>query len=191
MIYTASNKNLRSNKYRSALICGFSGNEYCYPDLFASPLKMIPNQDNYPEFITLYYKEILSKLDPEKIYQELDNSVLVGANNDYCHRFIIAEWFKLFLDVNVPDVIIDDDYFKIIMGPGNIREHLERAIKETIDLKGYRSIRAYQLSENAKLVAELSFGDEEVLEYANALKQQASSVERAYNIRAKNYSFRS
>jgi uncharacterized protein YeaO (DUF488 family) len=55
-------------------------------------------QDNdWNYFREHYYKEILDKLDPQEVWNELGEYcvLLCWENpNKHCHRFIIAEWFK-------------------------------------------------------------------------------------------------
>jgi hypothetical protein len=51
-------------------------------------------------FISIYYREVLCKLDPEKVYKALDGKMLVGFakknynTNEFSHRQIIAEWLQ-------------------------------------------------------------------------------------------------
>ena len=43
-----------------------------------------------------YKKEILSRLDPHKVYKDLEGSVLLcyEKRGDFCHRNIVAEWLQ-------------------------------------------------------------------------------------------------
>ena len=52
-----------------------------------------------------YWNQVLSKLDPEKVFRDLDYSVLLcyEPNTEFCHRHIVAAWFELFLEVQVPE----------------------------------------------------------------------------------------
>jgi uncharacterized protein YeaO (DUF488 family) len=59
------------------------------------------NSVSEEEYIKRYFDEILSKLDPQKVWEELHK--LAGDNepvllcyekpSDFCHRHLIAEWF--------------------------------------------------------------------------------------------------
>lgn len=44
-----------------------------------------------------YYTTVLDKLDPHKIYQQLGEDAILCCyekSGDFCHRHIVAEWFK-------------------------------------------------------------------------------------------------
>lgn len=48
------------------------------------------------EYIKHYTKEVLSKLNPEKMKKHLDNSILLcyEKKGDFCHRNLILEWLN-------------------------------------------------------------------------------------------------
>lgn len=68
---------------------------------------------NEEEYIRLYYEHVLSKLDAHKVYDELIN--LVGSedivllcyekSDKFCHRHIVAKWFKDELDIDILELI--------------------------------------------------------------------------------------
>ena len=43
-----------------------------------------------------YYKETLSKLDPDEIYKKYNNKLLVcfESYDKFCHRHLVAEWLR-------------------------------------------------------------------------------------------------
>ncbi len=51
---------------------------------------------NTEEYTRLYQSEILSKLDPLKVYEELDGAVLLcwEKAGSFCHRRLVAEWIE-------------------------------------------------------------------------------------------------
>lgn len=56
---------------------------------------------NEEQYTTLYYKQVLSPLDPSVIYNELVSTYGAGCAlvcyekpGDFCHRHIVAQWFK-------------------------------------------------------------------------------------------------
>ena len=53
-------------------------------------------ENDYGQFITMYREQILSWLDPVKVYQELDGAVLLAHNTffPFSHRFLVAEWLE-------------------------------------------------------------------------------------------------
>lgn len=49
------------------------------------------------EYTKQYYEDVLNKLDPDEVYTSLgENSILLcyEKSGDFCHRRIIADWFK-------------------------------------------------------------------------------------------------
>lgn len=53
-------------------------------------------ENNYDQFIEMYREQILDWLNPVKVYEELDGSVLLTHNNlfPFSHRFIVAQWLE-------------------------------------------------------------------------------------------------
>ncbi len=53
-------------------------------------------ENDYGQFITMYQEQILSWLDPVKMYQELDGAVLLAHNTffPFSHRFLVAQWLE-------------------------------------------------------------------------------------------------
>jgi len=55
---------------------------------------------------TVAYNEILSKLDAQQVYEELGESAILlcyEKPGDFCHRQLVAEWFKTELGILVPE----------------------------------------------------------------------------------------
>ena len=45
------------------------------------------------EYEIIYRKEVLSKLDKEKVKKDLDGKVILcWCNGNFCHRFIVIKW---------------------------------------------------------------------------------------------------
>ncbi|MFW6096256.1 MAG: DUF488 family protein [Bacteroidota bacterium] len=55
---------------------------------------------------TKRYKRQLQKLDPQSVYEDLDDKVLLcwEASNKFCHRFIAAEWLENKLNIKVEEI---------------------------------------------------------------------------------------
>ena len=53
-----------------------------------------------------YYKETLGKLNPEKVYKDLDGKILLchEPSGNFCHRRLVAKWIKDSLGVEVPEL---------------------------------------------------------------------------------------
>jgi uncharacterized protein (DUF488 family) len=91
--------------------------------------------ENNTFYIKEYYNQVLSKLSPQEVYEELDNSVLLcyEDNNEFCHRHIIAKWLELSLGIYVPEIKLINNEVKEVSRPkyiGNILESL-------LEIKGY------------------------------------------------------
>lgn len=54
-------------------------------------------------YICTYYQDVLSNLDPLKVYEDLDNKIILCYEKpgDFCHRYIVASW----LEINLGTVI--------------------------------------------------------------------------------------
>ena len=48
------------------------------------------------EYTKLYQEQVLAWLDPQKVYEELDGSVLLcwEKAGEFCHRRLVAEWLE-------------------------------------------------------------------------------------------------
>lgn len=74
------------------------------PKWLIRKFKRNPDTDEYTAF---YYKEVLNKLDPEKVYKQLgENAVLLCWENrtKFCHRHLVAKWFKQRLGIKVTEL---------------------------------------------------------------------------------------
>ena len=65
-------------------------------------------EDHDSVFYTIQYKkEVLDVLDPKKVFEELgENSVLLcwEKPSDFCHRHLVADWFKEKLGIEVKEL---------------------------------------------------------------------------------------
>jgi uncharacterized protein (DUF488 family) len=58
-------------------------------------------------YIEQYQKEVLDKLDARKVYDELgEDAVLLcwEKSGKFCHRILVAKWFKSKLNVDVLEI---------------------------------------------------------------------------------------
>lgn len=166
MISTSSYKEWKSDKYTTYSIsrdcgkdAGYDGK--CYLSLAPSSsfwrvwrnnIGKISEEENNRYYVQEYWKEVLSKLDPLEVYKELDNSTLLcyEPNNEFCHRHIVAAWFKLFLGVEIKEKKADNYQTTEVEKPEYIEKYLEDAIRNSIDMKGFNSIRELYLSYNSE-----------------------------------------
>ena len=58
---------------------------------------------NEEEYENGYHKDVLSKLDPEKIYEDLKENVILCWEDygEFCHRHIIARWLEKELGIEI------------------------------------------------------------------------------------------
>ena len=210
MISTSSYKNWNSDKYRTYSISGDRGRDAsysgdCYLDL--APRKKfwrvwkdnrgkISDEENNRFYVQEYWNQVLSKLDPEKVYRELDNSVLLcyEDNDLFCHRHIVAYWFEILLGVDVFEEKANDYDIEIVDRPEYIKQYLEDAMRNNRNLRGFNSLRALYLFEKGEeleqLANDLDENDPKCLDYrqrACYLRCDADEVENEYNTKHKQY----
>ena len=202
MICTSSHGRCMRTKYKTYAISGNRGkdaNYYgeCYPKLapklsfwkiWHDNIGKISEEENNRYYVSEYYKQVLSKLDPEEVYRELDNSILLCYEpiTKFCHRHIVAAWFELFLDVDVPEVNVSNNEIELVERPSYIKEYLVDAIKQNNDMKGFNSVRALYLYEQGdKLEKQADILEEttgtsysDCRQFARTLKREATIVEK-------------
>ena len=102
----------------------FSGESY--PDLFPTwEMIRLEDEEKYEE---LYRKQVLSKLDPLKVWEDLQDAVIlchekiedIESGKTFCHRHMIARWLEeeLWLrgiDVEIPELKDDKKDLKKIL----------------------------------------------------------------------------
>ena len=202
MICTSSHGRCIRTKYKTYAISGNRGkdaNYYgeCYPKLapklsfwkiWHDNIGKISEEENNRYYVREYYKQVLSKLDPEEVYRELDNSILLCYEpiTKFCHRHIVAAWFELFLDVDVPEVNVSNNEIELVERPSYIKEYLVDAIKQNNDMNGFNSVRALYLYEQGdKLEKQADILEEttgtsysDCRQFARTLKREANIVEK-------------
>lgn len=168
MISTSSYKNWQSDKYTTYSISGDCGKQvgykgFCFPALAPKSsfwkewyrnknIGIISEEENNRYYVQQYYEQVLSELDPEKIYRELDNSILLSCeeNTEFSHRHIVAAWLELLLDIKVPEKKAHDYNIETIERPDYIREYLEDVMRKNRNMRGFNSLRALYLFEKGE-----------------------------------------
>lgn len=169
MICTSSYDNFKGDSFSLVSISGDRGKGVdfqgkCYPSLapkkgfwkiWHDNIDKVSFEENTRFYVQQYWEQVLSKLDPEEIYNELDNSTLLcyESNEDFCHRHIVSAWLEILLDVSVPEVRFNNG-IEIVSRPSYIREYLEDAMKLNRDMKGFRCLRALYLYEKGEKLIE-------------------------------------
>ena len=207
MICTSNYNNWQSDKYTTYAISGNRGRDvnyqgYCYPKLapklsfwkiWHNNIGKISEEENNQYYVEEYWKQVLSKLDPEQVYRELDNSILLcyEANTDFCHRHIVAAWFEILLGETVPEVKVKDYQIEEVDRPEYIKEYLEDAMRFNRNMRGFHSLRAlylFEKGEKLELLAdelEAKTGEchDEYRQAACFLRCDADMAEEEYNKR--------
>ena len=202
MIYTSNYYNCKSNLFKKYSISGDRGrmanyDGECYPklapkkefwEIWHNNIGKINEEENLKYYIREYWLQVLSKLDVNEVYKELDRSILLcyESKDEFCHREIVAAWFELFLiGVSVPEV--KTDKLSLTEEKRNeryqmIKDYLEEVIRETIDMKGFTSLKAYNLYEQSeKLKNNIKY-----IKEANNKLSDAIIVEEKYKKYTKN-----
>ena len=148
MIYTCCHKNYVSNYYRTYAISGNRGKDANYTGEVCSLLApkfsfwkiwhdnigVITEEENTKYYIKEYYRQVLEKLDVKEIYQKLDNSILLcyEESDEFCHRHIVAEWFQILLNVEIPEVKVNGQIIEKTKRPEYIRIYLMDIMQEEV-----------------------------------------------------------
>ena len=65
-------------------------------------------EDGDEEFyVEQYYKEVLNKLDAQKVYEDLGEDAVIlcwESSEKFCHRHIVAEWLEKELGIEVKEL---------------------------------------------------------------------------------------
>ena len=125
-----------------------------------SNIGKISEEENTKYYIREYYKEVLSKIDPEELYNELiDNSILLcyEDNNEFCHRHLVAFYLELFLGIKTYEVRVNPkrETYHVLSRPEYLKSMLEDVIKESYDMNGFDTLKdayLYNKEKNNKLV---------------------------------------
>lgn len=72
----------------------------------------IPETENTKYYIKEYYKQVLSKIDAEKLLENEISPVLLcyETEDKFCHRHVLAEYIEIKYGVTVKDVKIDENH---------------------------------------------------------------------------------
>ncbi len=144
MIYTSSYKETKSCSFKTISISKDKGEDASYVGdvyLDLAPKRdffkiwrhnrnIIPEMENNEYYMREFYDKVLSSLDVEKVYNDLDGKILLcyENNDEFCHRHIVAAWFEILLGVEIPEVKIVDDSIVVVERPSYIKEYINKLI---------------------------------------------------------------
>lgn len=136
---------------------GFTGR--CFPELapkkefwqiWNDNIGKIPEEENTKYYATEYYRQVLSKLDPQEVFDMIpEESILLcyEDNMDLCHRHLLAFWFELFLGVRTSEVYENPirETLTLLPRPEYLKDVMKEVIKENYDMHGFDNIHdAYE-----------------------------------------------
>lgn len=191
MISTSNYENMKNTIFKTCSISGdrgkkakYKGNSY--PELapklsfwkkMVQKYKKISEEENNKYYIKEYWEQILSKLDPQEVYDKLDHTTLLcyENNDEFCHRHIVAEWFQILLDIEIPEIKVEDEKIKPVERPKYIKYYLEKTMKENRNMRGFESLRALYMFEKSEQLE-----SQGLTQAACDLRCQADSVEEQY-----------
>lgn len=203
MIYTSSYNECKT-KYKTYSISHDKGKDAnykgkCYPALapkltfwrkWKENRGKISEEENNRYYVEEYWKEVLSELNPEKVYRELDESILLcyESNEKFCHRHIVAAWFEILLGVKVPEIKLNNDKLEEVEKPKYIKQYLEDAMRLNRNMKGFKSLQALYIFEKAEQIEKIAEELEEqnkknqdnFRQLADLLRCDADMVEEKY-----------
>lgn len=134
---------------------GFEGNSYTklapkkeFWKIWHDNIGKISEEENNEYYMREYYKQVLSKLDVNTVYKELNefgkNVVLLcfEENNEFCHRQLVATWLERELSITVPEIAIDKEANIEVLGRNSmyveqfnkVIDELSPQIKEDIEI---------------------------------------------------------
>ena len=166
MICTSSYNDWKSDKYRTISISGNRGKDANYKGEYCKDLApklsfwktwhdnigKVPEEENNRYYVQEYWNQVLSKLNPEKVYSDLYFYTLLcyEPNTEFCHRHIVAAWLEILLGIEVPEMKAKDYQVEKTTRPEYIKEYLEDAMKLNRNMRGFTSLRALYLFEKGE-----------------------------------------
>ena len=206
MIGTSSYRGWQSSFYKTYSISGERQRnelyqEKCIPELFPKEsfekkyrenIGKISREENERFYVQEYWEQVLSKLDPESIYREIDYSILLcdEPNKEFCHRHIVAAWLEILLNIKVHEMIANGVHTEQVAKPDYIKGYLEDAMRLNRNMRGFTSLRALYFFERAEKLEELANRLEEKTgqsqdgyrQTACYLRCEADMIEEKYQI---------
>ena len=131
----------------------------------------ISEKENTKYYATEYYKQVLSKLDPQEIFNMIPEEAILlcyEENDMFCHRHFLAFWFELFLEVRTSEVYENPirETLTRLSRPDYLKDVLEEVIRENYDMHNFNTIKEaydYNKINNIKEIEEKKKDKEELL----------------------------
>ncbi|MBR4231302.1 MAG: hypothetical protein IKR74_04005 [Bacilli bacterium] len=204
MIGTSSRRGWQSSFYKTYSISGEhlktehnQGNcifelfpKKSFEEKYRNNKGIIPAEENERFYVREYWKQVLSGLDPESIYREIDYSILLSdePSTEFSHRHIVAAWFEILLNIKVPEMLANGVHTEQISRPDYIKGYLEEAMRQNRNMRGFTSLRALYFFERGEKLEALANELEEKTgqcqdgyrQTACYLRCQADTIEEKY-----------
>ncbi len=153
----------------------FKGSRYLpmlAPKIWIDRDEKIPEEEMIRYNMTEYFKQCLSKLDPEEVFNLIpDGSILLcsGDNDQLSHRQLFAFWIELFLGERTSEVYENPqrETLRKLDRPEYLKDMFEEIIKEEYDMHCFDTIKeAYEYNKkyNIKEIEEKRRYKEELIE---------------------------
>ncbi len=100
---------------------------------------IVPDDENNRLYVWAYYDMVLSKLDPQAIYEHFcDDKSVVGflcyeKADEFCHRHIVAAWMELLTNNMVPELEQQESGELVIVNhkrPEWIKDYLNEIMRD-------------------------------------------------------------
>ena len=105
-------------------------------DIWHDNIGKIPEEENNRFYIEQYYKQVLSKVDIEKLLEYEKDPILLcfEKGQDFCHRHVLAEYINLKYGIDVPDIKVDEEInIEVNSKPAYIRSMLKDIILKSME----------------------------------------------------------
>ena len=138
MIYTASINNCNTNIYpiisidRKSIKNNISFYSLLIPNSDILELLNSNNIEDNKKFIRKFYLSHLSKIDLEKLYNDLNNCIITSTEEFYetSIRHIVSAYLELSLNIDVPEVSINNNEITKLYRPEFIKDEVKKLLLE-------------------------------------------------------------
>ncbi len=82
-------------------------------------------------YINKFYNIVLKKLNPKDIADKLENCVMLCFEkpNKFCHRFLVASWLEINLDIKIDEYGFEND-IEVNNNKANLKKKLQVLMEE-------------------------------------------------------------
>lgn len=100
-------------------------------DVWHNNIGKIPEEENTKYYIQEYYKQVLSKVDIEKLLENEKDPILLcfEKGQQFCHRHVLAEYIEMKYGIKVRDIKIDKN---LNIQENKRPEQIQRILQEVI-----------------------------------------------------------